>query len=307
MHAVAPQFYGFSIFGNIWQGIVNFFSTFVNNPASTTSTISTAIPTTITTIQQTTAITTTIATTTTIPQTISVIINQSQNFTNNTYKIKNYSLTLSVTPIVEWGLARACNLNTSQVSSMGVALSNYAFSSLLPVNMPTYNPHTGMYVTLTNIRGGYITSLPSQATPWNSQVNYSQAYGICGTQALSSSGFSSTSQYPRGAVVTLSNGLNLTLMGNSTSVSFTGWTCSGNGCYSGTQHSINITINNNITETANYEIKQIIVPVTTTIPACSNSFSVPCSINGSIIVRTSVNTTVPVIVGGNYLSALTHT
>ena len=44
MHAVAPQFYGFSIFGNIWQGIVNFFSTFVNNPASTTSTISTTIP-----------------------------------------------------------------------------------------------------------------------------------------------------------------------------------------------------------------------------------------------------------------------
>ena len=119
------------------------------------------------------------------------------------------------------------------------------------------------------------------------------------------------SQYPIGTKLILSEGINPNVT-NSSDWYFLEWYCTGDGCYAGTSLFTNITMNSNITETAIYapyspKPSGVIKASTTTIVACSNSFSVPCSINGSIIVRTAVNTTVPVIVGGDYLSALTHT
>ena len=55
-----------------------------------------------------------------------------------------------------------------------------------------------------------------------------------------------STRYPNGA------NLNISVVNVPQGWIFTGWSCSGNGCYSGNLSPVNITLNNNITETENF-------------------------------------------------------
>ncbi|MEM3265292.1 MAG: hypothetical protein QXH07_04985 [Thermoplasmata archaeon] len=58
---------------------------------------------------------------------------------------------------------------------------------------------------------------------------------------------------------------------------FTGWSCTGIGCYSGNINAVNISLNYNITETENFK------PITTTIPSTTTSTT-------TIVPTTVINT-----------------
>ncbi len=156
------------------------------------------------------------------------------------------------------------NLSTANMVSLGSLnpgqTINVAFNSFaaggIPSNLPVGTPFDG-YIWL-----GYCSGSPCGSS---GPTNYAKV-GTISTTATSSTMVTpnylltdyaspvsggtvtpGTGFYARGAKVIL-------VASNSSGYKFTGWSCSGAGCYSGPSNSVALTIDNNITEIADFEL-----------------------------------------------------